>query len=120
MKTKNILLALLFLFTISTYAQNEKSILTEKEKAITEISKNKFVVQAQKLNDLAFYNWSVLNELFKSESKNTKLKIIIQFDRNGTFDNVDNDDYYKQYKCKVYELKDVIKKLELFSNDLRA
>jgi len=109
---KIILIGILYLFCSSIYAQSNK-------KVITEFSKNHFTVKAQKISDIVNYNWSLLAEVFKSNSPETKIKIEVKYDENGTFDYIDENNFMYSFECNSSDLGKIIEKLKTKSENLK-
>ncbi len=113
MNKKTILTVIITLCCLSTYAQSNKQI-------ITEFSPNNFVVKAQKISDLVNYNWLLLKEIYKSKSPDTKIKIEVKYDENGTFDHIDENNFMYVFECKSSGLGKIISELNGMSERLKG
>lgn len=82
MKIKNILLGIFSLLTFSTYAQSEKSNVTETNSAVTE-----FKIEAENFDVLKNFDWDVVKELFKENDEDQEITLMVAYVNKSERDN---------------------------------
>ncbi|WP_274475518.1 hypothetical protein [Mangrovimonas aestuarii] len=74
MKTKHFFIAIFFLVGLTTYAQSEKNNFVVTKTAVTEL-----IFEAESLEDLANFDWKIVEEAFKNNDKDVEVTLVLAY-----------------------------------------
>ena len=106
MKSRILLLSLLLIASIATYAQSDKTI--EEKTMVTEL---KFEIEnIEEMND---FNWEVINEIFKENDADQEITLAFAYaNKSGKTSEIRIDNFDFKVKGKTSELESMTSKLK--------
>jgi hypothetical protein len=101
MKTKNILVGILFLMSVATYAQTEKNLKIESKTAVTELK-----VETENIDELKNFDWNMVKEMFEENDSEQEITLAFAYVNKSKIDKfkVRVDNFEIKLKGKTADL----------------
>jgi hypothetical protein len=115
MNLKSIAFVVLTFLTLTTNAQSEKSVEINADKSVS-----KLIIQTDSYEELEDFEWSSINEIFKSNDPNDDIKLKIGFSEKLELGTADIEEWSITLSGKTSELESLTERAKNILEKLSA